>query len=55
MSRRVSLFVPCFVDQLLPQIAVDTVKVLRRIGWDVEFRQEQTCCGQPPFNSGFWN
>ena len=52
---RVSLFVPCFVDQLLPEIAVDTVKVLRRIGCEVEYRQEQTCCGQPPFNSGFWN
>lgn len=52
---RVSLFVPCFVDQLLPEIAVDTVKVLRRIGCEVEYRQKQTCCGQPPFNSGFWN
>ena len=55
MARRVSLFVPCFVDQLLPQIAVDTLAVLRRIGCEVDFPQQQTCCGQPPFNSGFWN
>jgi L-lactate dehydrogenase complex protein LldE len=55
MPRKVSLFVPCFVDQLLPQVAVDTVTVLRRIGWEVEFREEQTCCGQPAFNSGFWD
>lgn len=54
MARKVSLFVPCFVDQLQPEVAVDTVKVLRRIGWEVEFREEQTCCGQPAFNSGFW-
>lgn len=55
MQRRVSLFVPCFVDQLLPQIALDAVTVLRRIGCEVEFREEQTCCGQPAFNTGYWN
>jgi len=53
--RKVSLFVPCFVDQLQPQVAVDTVKVLRRLGCEVEFREDQTCCGQPAFNSGFWD
>jgi L-lactate dehydrogenase complex protein LldE len=55
MARKVSLFVPCFVDQLQPQVAVDTVKVLRRLGCEVEFRADQTCCGQPAFNSGFWD
>ncbi|PYP93290.1 MAG: Fe-S oxidoreductase [Candidatus Angelobacter sp. Gp1-AA117] len=55
MSRRVSLFVPCFVDQLLPEVAVDTVKVLRHIGCEVAFPEDQTCCGQPAFNTGYWN
>ena len=55
MARKVSLFVPCFVDQLQPQVAVDTVKVLRRLGCEVEFLEDQTCCGQPAFNSGFWD
>ena len=55
MPHKVSLFVPCFVDQLLPEVAVDTVKVLRRIGYDVEFLEDQTCCGQPAFNTGYWN
>lgn len=55
MPRKVALFVPCFVDQLLPEVAVDTLKVLRRIGCEVEFREDQTCCGQPAFNSGFWD
>lgn len=55
MPRKVSLFVPCFVDQLTPEVAVDTVKVLRRIGCDVEFREDQTCCGQPAFNTGYWD
>ena len=55
MARKVSLFVPCFVDQLQPEVAVDTVKVLRRIGCEVDYPQEQTCCGQPALNTGFWN
>lgn len=52
---RVALFIPCFVDQLAPEVGLDTVRVLRRIGYEVEFRQEQTCCGQPAFNTGYWN
>jgi L-lactate dehydrogenase complex protein LldE len=55
VPQKVSLFVPCFVDQLLPEVAVDTVKVLRRIGYTVEFPEDQTCCGQPAFNTGYWN
>jgi L-lactate dehydrogenase complex protein LldE len=54
MARKVSLFVPCFVDQLVPQVALDTVTVLRRIGCEVSFPAGQTCCGQPAFNSGYW-
>jgi L-lactate dehydrogenase complex protein LldE len=55
MPHRVSLFVPCFVDQLQPEVAVDTVRVLRRIGCEVSYPQDQTCCGQPGFNTGYWN
>src|SRR5215471_8796573 len=55
MGYKVALFVPCFVDQLLPQVALDTATVLRRIGCDVNFPQDQTCCGQPAFNSGYWD
>lgn len=50
----VSLFIPCFVDQLYPQVGLDAVRVLRRAGCSVEFRREQTCCGQPACNSGYW-
>jgi L-lactate dehydrogenase complex protein LldE len=55
MQPKVSLFVPCFVDQLLPEVGVDTVKVLRRLGYTVDFPEDQTCCGQPAFNTGYWN
>lgn len=53
--RKVSLFIPCFVDQLAPEIGMDTARVLRRAGCEVEFREQQTCCGQPAFNSGYWD
>ena len=54
MNHKVALFVPCFIDQALPQAAIDTVTVLRRVGWDVVFPEDQTCCGQPGFNTGHW-
>jgi L-lactate dehydrogenase complex protein LldE len=52
---RVSLFVPCFVDQMAPQVGLAAAKVLQRLGQEVEFRADQTCCGQPSFNSGQWD
>ena len=55
MPATVSLFVPCFVDQLAPQVGVDMVRVLRRVGYNVTFPSEQTCCGQPAFNTGYWD
>jgi L-lactate dehydrogenase complex protein LldE len=55
IPKKVSLFVPCFVDQVLPEAAVDMVKVLRRIGCELDFPDQQTCCGQPAFNTGYWD
>ena len=52
-QKRIALFVTCVIDQIMPDVGVDTVKVLRRAGYDVDFPAEQTCCGQPFFNSGF--
>lgn len=51
--NRIALFVTCLVDQIMPEVGVATVKVLRRAGFDVVFPPAQTCCGQPFFNSGF--
>ena len=52
--KKVALFIPCFVDQLLPEIGMDMARVLQRAGCAVNFFEEQTCCGQPAFNSGYW-
>jgi len=54
MSKRVSLFVTCIVDQVFPHVGLAIADVLEGLGYQVEFPQSQTCCGQPAFNSGFW-
>lgn len=49
---RVGLFVPCYIDQLYPQVAEATLSVLESHGAEVVFPTEQTCCGQPMANVG---
>ncbi|MBN2773702.1 MAG: (Fe-S)-binding protein [Prolixibacteraceae bacterium] len=51
----VNIFIPCFIDQLYPETAFNVVKVLEKCGCKINYNPEQTCCGQPSFNSGFWN
>lgn len=51
----VSLFIPCFIDQLYPQVGFNMVKVLEKAGVSVNYNPNQTCCGQPAFNAGFWD
>ena len=52
---KVQLFIPCFVDQLYPQTAFNMVKVLEKACCEVAYNTNQTCCGQPAFNAGFWD
>lgn len=52
---RVDVFIPCFIDQFYPDTAWNFVKVLKKAGCEVKYNPEQTCCGQPAFNSGYWN
>lgn len=51
---KISLFIPCFVDQFFPQVGISVVEVLERLGHEVDFPTQQTCCGQPAFNAGHW-
>ena len=51
----VDIFIPCFIDQIYPETANNMVKVLEKVGCDVHYNIEQTCCGQPAFNGGFWD
>ena len=50
---RVQLFIPCFVDQLYPDTAFNMIKVLKKLGCNVGYNTNQTCCGQPAYNAGF--
>ncbi|MEX1231491.1 MAG: (Fe-S)-binding protein [Planctomycetaceae bacterium] len=49
---KVGLFVPCYVDQMYPEVGWATLQVLRRCGVDVDYPVAQTCCGQPMANTG---
>ncbi len=50
---KVGLFIPCYIDQFYPQVGIATLEVLEKLGMDVSYPLNQTCCGQPMANSGF--
>lgn len=50
---RIALFVACFNDVFYPRTGQAIVKLLRRLGHEVEFPLEQTCCAQMQFNTGY--
>ena len=49
---RVALFVTCLVDLFRPSVGFAAVKLLEDAGCTVEVPRQQTCCGQPAYNSG---
>lgn len=49
----IGLFIPCYIDQLYPQVAIATLELLEKQGLKVSYPLNQTCCGQPMANSGF--
>lgn len=49
----ISLFITCYNDTLFPETGKAVVRVLERLGHRVEFRAEQTCCGQMHYNTGY--
>ncbi len=50
---KIGLFIPCYVDALYPEVGVATFRLLKSLGLDVYYPEEQTCCGQPMGNAGF--
>jgi L-lactate dehydrogenase complex protein LldE len=51
----VQLFVTCLIDSLFPETGEAVVELLTHAGCTVHFRHEQTCCGQPAYNAGYWD
>ena len=49
---KVGLFIPCYVDAFFPEVGIATLELLERLGVDVVYPLDQTCCGQPMANSG---
>jgi L-lactate dehydrogenase complex protein LldE len=50
---KVGLFIPCYVNQFYPQVAIATLQLLEKYGCEVHYPLKQTCCGQPMANSGY--
>ncbi len=50
---RVTLFVQCLVDGIYPEVAEAVVRVFKRLGLEVDCPVDQTCCGQPAYNTGY--
>ena len=53
LSMKVGLFIPCYISALSPRVASASYELLVRLGCDVEYPLDQTCCGQPMANAGF--
>jgi L-lactate dehydrogenase complex protein LldE len=51
---KVEILIPCFIDQFKPETGLNMVKVLEKAGCMVHYNPEQTCCGLPAFNAGYW-
>lgn len=52
---KVSLFVPCIIDQFMPATAENTRRVLEKAGCEVLYNPQQTCCGRPAYQAGYWD
>ncbi len=53
MTSSATLFIPCLVDAFYPDVAKTMVRVLERLGLTLSYPVEQTCCGQPAYNTGY--
>lgn len=52
---KVSLFITCLSDAMYPKVGEAMARLLARYGVELEFPKVQTCCGQPSYNSGYWD
>src|SRR5258708_7722780 len=51
-DMRIGLFIPCYIDMIFPEVGIATLQLLERLGLNVGYPLNQTCCGQPMANSG---
>jgi len=48
------MFIPCLVDQMHPEIGESVADILEGLGYEIDYPEEQTCCGLPFFTTGHW-
>jgi L-lactate dehydrogenase complex protein LldE len=53
LNKNIGLFIPCYVDQFYPKVAIATMELLEKLGCKVTYPMAQTCCGQPMANAGY--
>jgi L-lactate dehydrogenase complex protein LldE len=53
MCMKIGLFIPCYIDQFYPRVAIATYELLKKQGLQVDYPLQQTCCGQPMANAGY--
>lgn len=51
--KKVSLFIQCIIDGIYPEVGFAVVRIFEKLGIDIECPAQQTCCGQPAYNSGY--
>ena len=51
----ISLFIPCFVDMMFPRVGISMVSIFEKLGHKVVIPKSPACCGQPAFNTGYWD
>lgn len=51
----IDIHIPCFADQLYPETGFNMVRVLEHLGCRIHYNTDQTCCGLPAFEAGFWD
>ena len=51
----ISLFIPCFVDLMFPRVGISMVSIFEKLGHKVVIPKSPACCGQPAFNTGYWD
>ena len=51
----ITLFIPCFIDLMYPKVGISLVTIFEKLGHRVVLTEAPACCGQPAFNSGYWN
>ena len=54
-KKKIALFIPCYIDLLYPNVAIASLELLEKLGLTVDYPEQQTCCGQPMYNTGCSN